>query len=94
MRAAPQVRSRGPAASRFRRRGPGPGSNQALVEADGGKLQVQGCSFATPEPSILPGKGLKHAIVTGNNGIQGVTINNQIGDRAIISGNEPSGQKE
>ena len=70
------------------------GSNQALVEADGGKLQVQGCSFATPEPSILLGKGLKHAIVTGNNGIQGVTINNQIGDRAVISENEPSGQKE
>ena len=67
---------------------------KALVEADGGKLQVQGCSFATPEPSILLGKGLKHAIVTGNNGVKGVTINNQIGDRAIISGNEPSGQKE
>jgi len=67
---------------------------KALVEADGGKLQVQGCSFATPEPSILLGKGLKHAIVTGNNGIQGVTIKNQIGDRAIISGNEPSAQKE
>ena len=67
---------------------------KALVEADGGKLQVQGCSFATPEPSILLGKGLKHAIVTGNNGVRGVTINNQIGDQAIISGNEPSGQKE
>ncbi len=37
---------------------------KALVEADGGKLQVQGCSFATAEPSILLGKGLKHAIVT------------------------------
>jgi hypothetical protein len=65
---------------------------KALVEADGGKLQVQGCSFATAEPSILLGKGLKHAIVTGNNGIKGVTITNQIGDRAIISNNE-SGEK-
>lgn len=65
---------------------------KALVEADSGKLQVHGCSFATPEPSILLGKGLKHAIVTGNNGAQGVTISNQIGDRAIISENEPSGQ--
>ena len=46
-------------------------SGKALVEADGGKLQVQGCSFATAEPSILLGKGLKHAIVTGNNGDQG-----------------------
>jgi len=61
---------------------------KALVEADGGKLQVQGCSFATPEPSILLGKGLKHAIITGNNGVRGVTIENQIGDRAIVSDNE------
>jgi hypothetical protein len=67
---------------------------KALVEADGGKLQVQGCSFATPEPSILLGKGLKHAIVTGNNGVKGVTITNQIGDRAIITGNEPSDRKQ
>ena len=58
---------------------------KALVEADGGKLQVQGCSFATPEPSILLGKGLKHAIVTGNNGVKGVKITNQIGGRAILS---------
>lgn len=65
---------------------------KALVEADGGKLQVQGCSFATPEPSILLGKGLKHAIVSGNNGTQGVTIDNQIGDKAIISENEPAPQ--
>jgi hypothetical protein len=68
--------------------------DKALVEADGGKLQVQGCSFATPELSILLGKGLKHAIVTGNNGVRGVAINNQIGDQAIISGNEPSPQKD
>jgi len=66
---------------------------KALVEADGGKLQVQGCSFATPEPSILLGKGLKHAIITGNNGVKGVTITNQIGDRAIIANNEPNDEK-
>jgi Pectate lyase superfamily protein len=64
---------------------------KALVEADGGKLQVQGCSFATPETSVQLGKGLKHAVVTGNNGVKGVTVVNQIGDRAVISGNEPGG---
>lgn len=63
---------------------------KALIEADNGKLQVQGCSFATPEPSILLGKGLQHAIVTGNNGVNGVSIDNQIGEKAIISGNEPA----
>jgi len=65
---------------------------KALIEADGGKLQVQGCSFATPEPSILLGKGLKHAIVSGNNGDKGVKITNQIGEKAIIANNE-SGEK-
>jgi hypothetical protein len=62
---------------------------KALVEADSGKIQVEGCSFATAEPSILLGKGLKHAIVTGNNGDKGVKITNQIGEKAIIANNEP-----
>ena len=61
-----------------------------LIEADNGKIQIEGCTFAVPGPSILLGKGLKHAIVTGNNGVKGVTITNRIGDRAIIANNEPS----
>jgi hypothetical protein len=68
------------------------GANQArlpLVEADGGKLQVRGCSFGTDEPSIALRKGLRHAIVTENNGVRGAQILNEIGDRAIIANNEP-----
>ena len=61
----------------------------ALVEADGGKLQVRGCSFGTDEPSIALQKGLQHAIVTENNGVRGVEITNEIGERAIIANNEP-----
>jgi hypothetical protein len=64
-------------------------SDKALIEADNGKLQVQGCTFSTPEPAILLGKGLKHAIITGNNGIRGVAITNQIDTQAIINDNEP-----
>lgn len=60
-----------------------------LVEADGGKLQVRGCSFATNEPSIALKTGLQHAIVTENNGARGVLITNDIGHRAIIANNEP-----
>lgn len=67
-----------------------PHSGKALVEADSGKIQVQGCSFATGEPSLFLGKGLKHAIVTGNNGEKGVRITNQIGEKAVISQNEPA----
>jgi hypothetical protein len=65
-------------------------SDKALIEADNGRIQVQGCSFARGEPSILLGKGLKHAIVSGNNGDKGVKISNQIGKKAIISDNEPA----
>jgi len=45
-------------------------------------------------PCSKVGKGLKHAIVTGNNGVRGVTIDNQIDDQAIISENEPSAQND
>jgi hypothetical protein len=60
----------------------------ALVEADGGKLQVRGCSFGTDEPSIALRKGLRHAIITENNGVRGVEISSEIGNQAIISANE------
>ena len=61
----------------------------ALIEADGGKLQVRGCSFGTDEPGIALEKGLQHAIITENNGVRGVEITNEIGDKAIIANNEP-----
>jgi Pectate lyase superfamily protein len=61
----------------------------SLVEADGGKLQVRGCSFGTDEPSIALRRGLQHAIISENNGVRGVEILNQIADRAIIANNEP-----
>ena len=61
----------------------------SLVEADGGKLQVRGCSFGSDEPSIALRKGLRHAIVTENNGVRGLEILNEIGDKAVIANNEP-----
>ena len=60
----------------------------ALVEADNGRLQIRGCSFATPEPSIHLKQGLVHAIITENNGANGVDIQNEIGNNAIIANNE------
>jgi hypothetical protein len=60
-----------------------------LVEADGGKLQVRGCSFGSDEPSIALRPGLQHAIITENNGVRGVEIANQLGDRAVLANNEP-----
>jgi hypothetical protein len=40
-------------------------------------------------PSIHLGPGVQSAIIRGNNGYYGVKIENEIGDRAIISDNEP-----
>jgi hypothetical protein len=42
-------------------------------------------------PSIHLKQGLQHAIVRGNNGYYGVSIQNDIGGRAIIADNEPWG---
>jgi len=62
---------------------------EALVEADGGKLQIRGCTFGSPQTSIVLKEGLQHAIITGNNGLHGVEIKNAIGGKALISDNEP-----
>jgi hypothetical protein len=64
-------------------------STKALVEADGGRLQIRGCSFATAEPSIDLKQGLLHAIIAENNGTNGVILRNEIGDKAYVAGNEP-----
>lgn len=60
-----------------------------LVEADGGRLQVRGCSFGSDEPGIALRRGLQHAIVTENNGVTGVEVANEIGERAVLANNEP-----
>lgn len=61
-----------------------------LVEADNGRLQVRGCSFeGGKRPDILLKQGLKHAIISENNGEFGVRVVNEIGDKAIIANNEP-----
>ncbi|MCE5257934.1 MAG: glycoside hydrolase family 55 protein [Chloroflexi bacterium] len=60
----------------------------ALVEVDGGRLQMRSCSFATPEPSIHLKQGVIHAIVSENNGTAGVTIRNEAGNRVTLTGNE------
>jgi hypothetical protein len=62
----------------------------SLIEADGGKLQVRGCSFGTDEPAIALREGLRHAIISENNGVNGVEISNEIGDQAILANNEPA----
>lgn len=40
-------------------------------------------------PSIHLKPGVRHAIISGNNGFYGVTVKNEIGERALIHDNEP-----
>jgi hypothetical protein len=58
------------------------------------KLHNPGHAFAVHDaryqpPSIRIAAGTRSAIVRGNNGYYGVKIENQIGDKAILSDNEP-----
>jgi hypothetical protein len=69
--------------------GQGQNPDVSLVEADGGKLQIRGCSFGSDEPCITLKRGLQHAIITENNGVNGVSIQNEIGNKAVIANNEP-----
>lgn len=57
---------------------------------DAGKLQVRGCTFASDRTSIKLNKRVQHAIITENNGTSGVSVQNEIGDQAIIVNNEPA----
>ncbi|MHB1000661.1 MAG: glycosyl hydrolase family 28-related protein [Armatimonadota bacterium] len=63
-------------------------TGQALVEVSDGKLQIRGSTFATGEPSIHLKPGVKHAIISENNGGNGVQVINEIGDKAVIINNE------
>lgn len=74
----------------------GGATGSPLIEATNGKLQVQGCTFDAnnggklkPMPSIALRPGVKCAIITGNMGVNGVEIINEIGDKAIIKDNDP-----
>ena len=66
-----------------------PDSKKPLIEADGGRLQVHGCSFVGNKPSVALRKGLIYAIVSENVGSQGVDVINEINDKAILNSNEP-----
>jgi len=59
------------------------------IEIAAGRFQLRGCSFKSDGTSVLLKPGVQHAIVTENNGVNGVRIVNEIGERAILANNEP-----
>jgi len=58
------------------------------VQVESGRVQINNCTFAGEWPAIHLGPEVKHAIITGNNGLHGVKIDNRAGERAIIANNE------
>ena len=79
------------------------------IIAENGKLQVQSCTFdgtqadevrqwtysgekRRPE-SIWLKKDVKNAIIIGNNGFRGISVKNEIGDKAYITENEMDSNK-
>jgi hypothetical protein len=66
------------------------GEGLPAIDAQAGKLQVQGCSFVG-RLGINLGDGVQHAIITGNNGSRGLRITGAT-DKAIIRDNEPGPQ--
>ena len=64
------------------------GQGLPAIDAQAGRLQVQGCSFVG-RLAVRLGEKIKHAIITGNNGSTGVRVDDQSGGKAIIKDNEP-----
>jgi hypothetical protein len=63
------------------------------IDAQSGRLQVHDCSFQGEAPAIRIGEGVAHAIVVGNNGSNGVRIEDRSGGRAILRDNEPPAER-
>lgn len=62
----------------------------AAIEARAGKLIVQACQFdASGKQDIRLHEGVRTAIIQGNLSPDGVSIDNGIGDRALVSLNDP-----
>lgn len=58
-----------------------------LVVVQSGRVQINHSSFATEQPSVELGEEVQHAIIQGNNGINGVRVINRA-KRAMIQNNE------
>lgn len=62
-------------------------SKNPIIEAHGGRLQVNNCSFSRPNTAVFVGEGVKSAIITGNNGIYERLLEDNSG-KAIVRDNE------
>lgn len=68
--------------------------DKPLVVVESGRVQISNSTFATGQPSVDLGPGVKGAIIQGNNGIAGVRVADNTGGKAIIKDNEPPVEAE
>ena len=64
--------------------------DKPLVVCEAGRLQISNSTFATTQPSVSLGPGVKHAIIQGNNGTAGVRILDKTDGKLIAANNEPA----
>ncbi len=62
---------------------------QPLIDVRSGRAQIRGNSFETVGASVRLGADVVHAVVTENNGVHGVVVEDETGGRAVIRDNEP-----
>lgn len=63
--------------------------DKPLIAAESGKLQISNCTFDAARPAVELGANVGHAIVSGNNGRQGVRVIDHTNGRASLVNNEP-----
>ena len=60
-----------------------------LIVAKAGRLQLNNSTFDTHHPAVEIGPRVAHAVIQGNNGINGVKVIDNSGGKAVIVNNEP-----
>ena len=59
-----------------------------LLQVHNGRVQVVNSTFDTHHPAVLLGPDVKHALIQGNCGCNGVQVDDQTGGHAILRDNE------
>ncbi len=66
---------------------------QPLIDVRSGRAQIRGNTFETVGTAVRLRADVAHAVVTENNGVHGVVIEDETGGRAIVRDNEPRAAK-
>lgn len=68
--------------------------NQSAIQADAGKVIIQGSTFMQKKPAIVIGENVKSAIITSNQANGGLIVENHAGTRTQMGFNEQPDSEE